>query len=303
MKAWNALTDTQRVDRIIGIGIACNILLAAAKLCAGRLGHSEAVFADGIESLCDLGVGLVALVGARISNRPMDTCHPYGHGKAESLLASLTGLVILATGAAIAVQAIHTAAANTIPAPQPIAVAVAALTIAIKELLARTTYRVAHQTQSPLVAAQAADHRKDALTSIATLLGVGAATLGFPRLDPLAAGLSALMILKVGFDCFGQAWNELMDKSIDPSQLDTITQLARQIPGVEHVHEIKGRKSGRYAIIDLKLEMDPDMTVRNAHAIADQVKQTIFDACPHVGDVMIHINPHDDGNHRDLTRL
>lgn len=297
------LTDSERVNRIIWVGIAFNIVLAIAKLLSGVFGHSEAVFADGVESVCDLGVGLMALAGARMGNRRMDKCHPYGHGKVESLFAGVTGLIILLTGIAILLQAVHTGSSQVIARPTGIAVLMALITVVTKELLARVTFRVAQRTHSPLVQAQAVDHRKDALTSVATLIGVAGASYGFAMLDPIAAGLSALFILKAGWGCLGEAWDDLMDRSIAQEQLDVISRTAGSIEGVEHVHEIKGRRSGRFVIIDLKLEMDPEMTVRRAHSIADQVKQSIFDACPTVGDVMIHINPHDDGCHHDLTRL
>jgi len=148
----------------------------------------------------------------------------------------------------------------------------------------------------------AQDHRKDAVTSIATLTGVVGAYFGFGFMDPLAAGLTSFFILHVGYQTCRSAAHDLMDGSVSPNFIDRVTHLAESVERVEHVHDIRGRRSGQYMIIDLKLEMDPGMTVKESHDIAKKVKKLIFDGFPNVGDVMIHINPHDE-EHEDLTRL
>jgi divalent metal cation (Fe/Co/Zn/Cd) transporter len=112
-----------------------------------------------------------------------------------------------------------------------------------------------------------------------------------------------LFIFHIGWETFSNAAHDLMDAQPPEEMLVTVTRLAEGVAGVEHVHEIRGRRSGQYLIIDLKLEMDPDMTVKESHSIATEVKRTIFERFPNVGDVMIHINPHDDPEHEDLIRL
>ena len=186
--------------------------------------------------------------------------------------------------------------------PQMIAVVAAFLTIIIKEWLYRFSMKTGSSLQSPALLAVAKDHRKDAITSVATLVGVSGAFFGLAIMDPLAAGLTAFFIFHIGWETFRAAAHDLMDGQPEEELLVTITALAEGVAGVEHVHEIKGRRSGQYLIIDLKLDMDPHMTVKESHAIATAVKKIIFDHNPNIGDVMIHINPHEE-EHEDLIRL
>lgn len=291
-----------RADRIIKIGFWGNALLMIMKLLAGYFGKSEAVFADGIESGCDF-VGLLAtIIALRIGRKPFDADHPYGHGKAESIAAILVSLLILASGAGILFAAAKTIMAGVYQEPRFIAVLAAMLTIAAKEVLCRYSLRVGKELGSPAVLAVAKDHRKDAVTSVATLVGVSAAFFGFRIMDPIAAGLTAFFIFHIGYQTFSSAAHELMDGQPSAETIAAISALAEKVEGVEHVHEIRGRRSGQFIIVDLKLEMDPQMTVKSSHDIADTVKQRIFAQFPEVGDVMIHVNPHDEA-HVDLVRL
>jgi len=289
-------------DRVIRIGFWINGVLMAMKLAAGHFGRSEAVFADGVESACDFVALLSTMIALRIGRRPFDANHPYGHGKAESLAASLVALVIFATGAGILFGAYQSVALHRYGMPELIAVLAAAVTIVAKEVLCRYSLRVGRDLGSPAVLAIAKDHRKDAVTSVATLVGVGGAYLGLGILDPLAAGLTAFVIFHIGWETFAGAAHDLMDGQPPEELLTQAATLAEGVAGVEHVHEIRGRRSGQYVILDLKLDMDPQMTVKASHDIAIQVKRLLFARFPGVGDVMIHINPHDE-EHPDLIRL
>ena len=289
-------------DRVMKTGFLLNALLMTMKLLAGYFGGSEAVFADGVESACDFVAILTTMIALRIGRKPFDKDHPYGHGRAESLAAIFVSLVILATGAGILYTAVQTIVSGTYQEPRLIAVAAAFLTIIIKEWLYRYSYRSGTYLQSPALLAMAKDHRNDAVTSVATLIGVTVAFFGFPVMDPIAAGLTAFFIFHIGFQTFSSAAHDLMDALPSPDLIDSITALAEKVPGVEHVHEIRARRSGQYFIVDLKLDMDPEMTVKRSHEIATTVKRLIFEQFANVGDVMIHVNPHDE-DHEDLIRL
>ncbi len=289
-------------DRIMKIGFWINALLMGVKLLAGHFGNSEAVFADGIESACDFVAILSTMIALNIGRKPFDKDHPYGHGRAESLSAILVSLVIFATGGWILYKAGVTITTASYQPPQLVAVAAALVTIIIKERLYRFTMKTGGHLASPALLAVAKDHRKDAITSIATLVGVTGAFFGVSIMDPVAAAITSLFIFHIGWETFSSAAHDLMDGLPDDGLLETITRLSEGVSGVEHVHEIRGRRSGQYLIIDLKLEMDPDMTVKESHAIATAVKKAIFDHYPNVGDVMIHINPHEEV-HEDLIRL
>jgi cation diffusion facilitator family transporter len=291
-----------RADRVIQVGFWANAVLMAVKLAAGYFGGSEAVLADGVESASDFVALLSTLIALKIGRRPLDDNHPYGHGKVESLSAALVALVIFASGAGILYQAAHTILLESHGKPAWYAVLAAGATIAVKEALCRYSVRVGASLGSPAVLAVARDHRKDALTSVATLVGVGGAYAGLGILDPLAAALTSLFIFHIAWETFRGAAYELMDGQPAQERIGEITRLAEGVAGVEHVHEIRGRRSGQYMLIDLKLDMDPLMTVKQSHDIAVEVKRLIFERYADVGDVMIHVNPHDE-DHPHLIRL
>ncbi|MEI8192204.1 MAG: cation diffusion facilitator family transporter [candidate division NC10 bacterium] len=291
-----------QADRVIRIGFGINAVLMVMKLAAGHFGGSEAVVADGVESACDFVAILSTMVALRIGRRPFDATHPYGHGKAESIAAILVALIIVTTGAGILFRAYQSVTLHRYGMPELIAVLAAVVTIVVKEILCRYSLRVGGDLGSPAVLAIAKDHRKDAVTSVATLAGVGGAYLGLGILDPLAAGLTAFFIFHIGWETFMDAAHDLMDGRPPEELLAQVNALAVGVSGVEHVHEIRGRRSGQYVILDLKLDMDPQMTVKASHDIAIRVKRLVFERFPGVGDVMIHINPHDE-EHGDLIRL
>ena len=291
-----------RADRVITIGFWINALLMTMKLAAGHFGRSEAVFADGVESACDfIAIGMT-IIALKVGRKPYDEDHPYGHGKVESLCAVLVSVVIGATGAWVLYGAVSTIAAASYQAPALIAVFAAAATIVIKESLYRYSVRVGGELGSPALLAIAKDHRKDAITSVATLIGVGCAYFGFRIMDPIAAGLTSFFIFHIGYQTFRSSAHELMDGLPRQELVSAIAQLAAAVEGVDGVHEIRARHSGQFLIVDLKLDMAPEMTVRCSHEIATEVKKRIFDHFSNVGDVMIHINPSDEP-HDDLIRL
>ena len=289
--------------RVIKIGFWVNAGLMIMKLLAGYFGRSEAVFADGMESAADfiaLGSSMIAL---RIGSRPFDETHPYGHGKAESISAIIVSLVIFSTGGWILVRSVHAIIDGVYEVPAAMAVAAAFLTIITKEALYRYSITAGKKLGSPAILAVARDHRKDAITSVSTLVGVTGAFFGLTVMDPLAAGITSLFIFHIGYKTFMDAAHDLMDGKPDDNSMEDIRKIAEGVAGVEYVHEIRCRRSGQYMIVDLKLDMNPEMTVRESHAIARSVKQLIFEHAANVGDVMIHINPHDDEHQQDLIRL
>ena len=291
-----------RANRAIKVGFWLNAVLMAVKLLAGYYGRSEAVLADGVESACDFIAISTTMIALSVGRKPFDDKHPYGHGKAESIAAILVSIVIFSTGGGILYSAWQSISVGHSQEPLLVAVLAACFTIIVKEGLYRYSIHLAGQLGSPAVMAIARDHRKDALTSVATLIGVTGAYFGVTLMDPVAAGLTAFFIFHIGFDTFRSAAHDLMDGQPPRELLTAIRILAEEVPGVEHVHEIRGRRSGQYVIVDLKLDMDPQMTVKESHDIATEVKRLVFSRFTNVGDVMIHVNPHDE-EHEDLIRL
>lgn len=289
-------------ERVIQTGFWANLALMIAKLLAGHFGRSEAVFADGMESAADLIAILSSMIALRIGRHPYDVQHPYGHGKAESIAAVIVSLVIFGTGVWILGRSVLTLVRGEYTTPGGIAVAAAFLTILAKEALYRYSAAAGRALESPAITAVAKDHRKDAITSISTLAGVTGAFFGLTFLDPLAAGITSLFIFRIGYETFRGAAHDLMDGSPTDVCTDDIVRAAASVEGVISVHEIRCRRSGQYLIVDLKLDMDPEITVRKSHAIATEVKKQIFARFNNVGDVMIHVNPHQE-KHEDLIRL
>jgi cation diffusion facilitator family transporter len=291
-----------QADRIIRIGIIATLILMAAKLAAGYYGRSDAVFADGIESSCDFLAILTTMVALKMGRKPCDEKHPYGHGRAESISAIIVSLVIFGTGVWILVDSISSILHREFKSPGWIAVAAAAGTILIKEWLYRYSVKTGKRLESPALLAIAKDHRKDAITSISTLVGVAGAWFGLGIMDPLAAGITSFFIFHIAWETFYGAAHDLMDGAVSDEFTHDLVRISEGVAKVEHVHEIRTRRSGQYIIVDLKLEMDPGMTVKESHDLATEVKRRIFEQYANVGDVMIHINPHDE-EHEDLIRL
>jgi cation diffusion facilitator family transporter len=289
-------------SRVIQVGFWANAGLMTMKLLAGHFGRSEAVFADGMESAADFIALLSSMIALRVGRKPFDAAHPYGHGRAESIAAVIVSLVIFGTGGWILVRSVQTIIDRTYVIPGAVAVAAAFLTIIAKEALYRYSIVAGTRLGSPAILAAAKDHRKDAITSISTLVGVTGAFFGVSVLDPVAAGLTSLFIFHIGYETFMSAAHDIMDGRPQDECIDEIVKIAAGVEGVEHVHEIRCRRSGQYLIVDMKLDMDPRMTVKRSHDIATRVKKLIFESFHNVGDVMIHINPHEE-EHEDLIRL
>lgn len=288
--------------KMIAVSFWVNGILMIAKFIVGYFGNSSAVLADGVESAADFIVIISASLAIRIGKQPSDRTHPYGHGKAEGIAALFASMVIAASGIGLLTYVGTLVVSGMMMKPHPGAIVVAALTIILKGILFYSTQKSATKTGSPALNALARDHQKDALTSLATLAGVIGASLGWPLLDPAAAVFTSLFIFHLAWKTARLSTHELMDGQPPRSFLEKVTSLSASVQGVHKVHEIRARRSGQYIIVDLKLEIDPHMTVKEAHDICDQVKRCIFDEFDYVGDVMIHINPAEEP-HEDLIRL
>ncbi|MBI4663509.1 MAG: cation transporter [Verrucomicrobia bacterium] len=275
------------------LGLAVNTLLAATKLAAGLLGHSHALIADGVESFADLFSSLVVWRGLVISAQPADADHPYGHGKAEPIAAAVVATMLLLAAVWIAVTA---ARETLVPhlAPAPFTLAVLLLVVLVKDALFRYVLREARSVKSSAIHSDAWHHRSDAITSIAAAIGISISLIGGPgyeSADDIAAITAAGIIAWNGWRLLRPAMDELMDASPDRALSEDIRLLALGVPGATAVEKCLVRKMGYYHFVDLHLEVDPEMTVRQAHEVAHQVKDCIRKELPMVYDVLVHIEP------------
>lgn len=274
--------------------IVVNIVLGAVKLVAGLVGNSYALVADAVESLADCASSAIVWGGLSIASRPPDENHPYGHGKAEPLAALAVGAILVAAAVGIAVAAVHEIVTPH-HAPAPYTLAVLIVVVITKEIMYRAMSRVGRSVGSAAVGADAWHQRADALTSLIAGLGIGAALLGGPgyeAADDWAALAAALVIARNGAVFSWRAMTELMDVQPPDEFLCAVAETARSVSGVLAVEKVLARKAGVSYLVDMHIEVEASMPVRDAHALAHRVKDAILASDRRVADVLIHVEPH-----------
>lgn len=274
--------------------MAANILLAACKLAAGILGHSQALTADGIESLADVFSSIIVWRGLVVAEAPPDEEHPYGHGKAEPIAAAIVATMLLLAAAWIALASIREIMAEDHSPPAAFTLAVLVAVIAIKEALFRFVGGEGRKLDSTAIRSDAWHHRSDAITSLAAGIGISVALVGgrgFEGADDVAAVVAAGIVAWNGWRLLRPALGELMDASPSPEVIARISALARETPGVDAVETCRVRKTGYQYFVDMHVEVDPQMTVLQSHKIAHDVKDAVRRAMPAVRDVLVHVEP------------
>jgi cation diffusion facilitator family transporter len=274
-------------------GLVVNMVLVIAKLLAGIAGHSYALVADAIESFTDIFSSLIVWGGLRITTRPADEDYPYGYGKAEALATAVVSLMLLGAAMGIAVAAVGEMTASR-QMPAPFTLMVIAAVIPVKEILYRWVLRVGTETRSTAVKADAWHHRSDAITSLAALIGIGVALWGGPgweSADNWAALLAASVIALNGIFLLRPAINDLMDKMPERPVLDQIAATAQGVEGVRSIEKLRVRKVGTEYFVDLHVQADETLPLREAHVLSGKVKGAIRAAVSDVGGVLIHMEP------------
>lgn len=288
----------KKIAEVTLVGSVVNLVLSVGKIAAGLFGRSAAMVTDGIHSLSDLFSDIVVLVFVKISSKKNDGSHEYGHGKFETLATLIVSLILLVVGAGFLASGLRSIVTVTkggqIPEPGYIALAAAVISIISKEWLYRYTVAVAKRVDSPVMVANAWHHRSDALSSIASLLGIGGAILlgdKWTLLDPLAACIISIAIIVISVKMAGPALNELMDGSLPAGMESDIIALASEVPGVRNVHGLKTRRNGPSVIIEAHVVVDPDMPVLRSHRIATSVEKALKGKFGPSTQVSIHIEP------------
>jgi cation diffusion facilitator family transporter len=273
--------------------MAVNSVLAGGKLIAGIAGHSHALVADAVESFSDLFSSMVVWRGIVVASEPADADHPYGHGKAEPLAAAVVAAVLLAAAAGIAIQAVREIA-NPHLGPEPYTLYVLVGVVIIKEGLFRFAHREGTSLQSSAVRSDAWHHRSDAITSLFAGVGISVALIGgagCQSADDYAAMAASGVIAWNGWRLLRPALDELMDASPSPEVIDRIREAARTTAGVVDVEKCLVRKMGYHYYVDMHVEVDPEMSVRQAHNIAHEVKARVLQEQTNVADVLVHVEP------------
>ncbi|RCW50747.1 MULTISPECIES: cation diffusion facilitator family transporter [unclassified Halanaerobium] len=281
----------QEGKRISIISLITNLLLAALKIIVGYTANSKALIADGFHSFSDMASTIIVMFSIKFSKAPADSNHPYGHEKAEALGTNILSVILLLTGFLLARDAVYSLMEREIIIPGTIALIIAFISIISKEILYRYTIKIGKKINSRGLIADAHHHRSDALSSVAALIGIGGAKLGFWYLDPLAGFVVAVLILKVGYEIMRDSSNELMDGLPEEGKIEQIKKLSQNVSGVIEVEEIKIRSYGPKFIADIIIVVDDNLTVGEGHDIAAKVKRNIMDVEKDFKDVLVHVDP------------
>jgi cation diffusion facilitator family transporter len=227
-----------------------------------------------------------------VSARPPDEDHPYGHGRFETLGTVVLSFFLLAAAIGIGIDAAGRFGTEHVPGS--IALWGAVVGIAVKEVLFQVTVRVGRRHGSSLVVANAWHHRSDALSSVAALVGIAGARLGYPFLDPLAALVVAAMIAWLAFSLLVASVREVTDESLQTDMLERLGQDIGALPGVVALHELRARRMGSRVLVDLHVQVDGATTVSDGHQVAERVRRFVFDADPRTSEVLVHVDPEPD---------
>ena len=274
------------------------MLLLLFKFIAGFVGHSAAMMADAIHSLSDFLTDIVVLLFVRISGKPQDKSHDYGHAKYETLAMTLIGVALLLVAVGIVYNGVVAirfwATGGQLTAPGLLALWAALLSIAMKEGVYRYSMMKARQLNSQAVEANAWHHRSDALSSIGTALGIGGAIFLGQRwavLDPVASVIVGLFIAKVAIFLLRDGIGDLMEQSLPDEVENEILQLAASVSGVDKPHELRTRRIGNHYAIELHIMMDGDMSLREAHDKASEVEDLLRSRYGDETHVAVHVEP------------
>jgi len=284
---------TSRGIRAALFGLLVNGTLAGAKLVAGILGNSYALIADAVESSLDIFSSLIVWRGLHVTARPPDRTHPYGYGKAEAIAAAVVSLMLLGAAVGIAVAAVQEILTPH-HAPEPFTLVVLVGVVVVKEGLFRRVFRVGAETGSTAVKADAWHHRSDAITSAACFVGIVIALWGGPgweSADDWAALVAAGIIAFNGYRLLRPAVNILMDRMPETAVVARIESAARAVSGVQAIEKLRVRTFGTGYFVDVHVQADPEMSLRDAHILSGRVKTAIRQAVPAVFDTSIHMEP------------
>ena len=288
----------KKIYRVTFIGFAVNLLLAGIKLAAGILGRSGAMVADAVHSFSDMATDVVVIAFAKISAKPKDEGHDYGHGKYETLATIIISLALAAVGTGILVNSIGAIRGGVdgglLPRPGTVALLAAAVSIVVKEILYRYTVREGRRVSSPSMIANAWHHRSDALSSLGTLAGIGCAYfLGdkWRIADPIAALVVAVFIFKIAFDLIRTGLDELLERSLPEDVEEEILRVVAANPEVREPHNLRTRRIGASIAVEVHVRVDGAMSVCRSHELTEDIERRLRARFGEGTMIAIHVEP------------
>ena len=294
-------TREKEIYKVTLIGSAVNAVLIVLKFIAGIVGHSSALVADAVHSLSDFVTDVIVLVFVRLSGKPFDRGHGYGHGKFETMATLVIGLILTVAGIALFINGIRLCVdclyGTVLPQPTALALVIALLSIISKEWLYRYTVARGRGLGSQAVLANAWHHRSDALSSLGTLVGVAGAMFfgaSWRILDPLAAVAVSFFIVKSGYDIIKPSIAELLEASLSEKDEENIRDIVLGVRGIDAMHRLRTRRIGNVVAIDFHAKMDGGMSLRQAHSLVSDAERRLKKQFGHSAIITIHMEPVND---------
>ena len=287
-------TNSQIATRVSVISIVFNVLLSAFKIFAGVVAHSQAMISDALHSLSDVLSTVVVIIGVRLSNEEADRDHPYGHERLECVAAVILAALLLATGLGIGYSGavkLFTGAYTEAPMPGALGLTAALVSIVVKEAMFWYTIAHAKKINSGALKADAWHHRSDALSSVASFIGIFGARRGYPFLDPATCVLISVMIAVAAVKIFIDASQKMVDRACGEETVSQIREAVLKQDGVITVDELNTRLFGDKIYVDVEISFDALATLRAAHDASQRVHDAIELQFPDVKHCMVHVNP------------
>ena len=280
-------------SRVTIWGMSLNVFLSVFKIAAGVLCRSQAVIADGIHSLSDLVSDTAVLMGLRLSSKPSDETHHYGHGKLESIFTLAVGLFLLAAAFGIGYEAMTCIIDYCYVPPAVLPIVAAAVSVVVKEALYHWTKRVGRRIKSPSMVANAWHHRSDAMTSLGVVAGLGVAYVhpSLAILDVVMALVVGGFVLRIALKICYESLLELSDSAPDAETVESIKDLILSVRGVRSLHKCRARRVQGDILVDVHIQVSGDLTVVEGHEISKEVRDRVIETVESVTDVLVHLEP------------
>ncbi|MGA4720436.1 cation diffusion facilitator family transporter [Fictibacillus nanhaiensis] len=286
----------KRVERGVYLSLGAYIFLSIVKLVSGIFYNSDALVADGLNNATDIIASIAVLIGLKISRKPADEDHPYGHLRAETIASMVASFIMVVIGIEVLISSIKKMFNGVETEPSLTAALIALFGAAVMIIVYFYNIKVAKETDSQGLKAAALDNRSDAFVSIGAAVGIFGAQIGLPWLDPAAAVLVGLIIIKTGWEIFTETSHNLSD-GFDYEEGKEMEHKILDVEGVENVGDLKARKHGNRAIIDVTIKVDPSLNVVESHEITEKIEDTIKEAY-NVESIQVHVEP-EDGKNKD----
>jgi cation diffusion facilitator family transporter len=284
------------IRRVTYAGMLVNALLAVVKCTVGLSVGAMSLFADGIHSLSDLLTDIAVLIGIHLGSREPDAEHPYGHGRLETFATAFVAVVLIVVGggmiykASAVIATMHATGIETATISTWV-IWISLLSVISKEVVYQWTRRVAIRAHSSVVYANAWHHRSDALSSVAVIIGAMTVKLGYPHGDQLGAIVVGLMIIWVGVKVIGQCFSEFAERAVDATTVEHIQTIIASEKRIRSWHKLRTRSAGREIFVDLHIQVDPELSVLEAHEISDSLEHALHEQMPQPVNVIVHIEP------------